>query len=93
MKEDTRQMRCKKCSQTGIGMSWLRTHYRDVHGHKYNSARKSKEPALERIQAIEKSIKEAVDELEHERDQIHKRLLELDDLIGRYRALSIRNSK
>lgn len=97
--DPSRLVTCRKC---GDQVEWQKRfqHHQQVHGAVYGKPRGPRlkrvnhaDPALARLQELQAATQAAVRDLELERDGAHKRLLELDDLIARYKAMLIANTR
>lgn len=94
---------CKLCG-TKVAKEDIFRHRLDVHGIKKVGGGKKKSlelaptpkpkasnPALERLAAIKKEIDVAIKDLEFERDNHHRKVLELDKTIASYQKMLITN--
>lgn len=97
MIKPTKHLTCPDCQTTIIGYSALRQHR--ITSHQWVSTRtKNKDntktllngiasntPALEKLRSIKLELTQTIKDLEHERDTLHHRVLELDNIIVAYK--------
>lgn len=88
---------CKICQATFQGGYALHKHRKSAHPESFRG-RKDNEPkkaltGLAQLNAIQGEVQKAIDLAEFERDELHRKIIEYDDTIARYKKMLERNGK
>lgn len=81
------QKLCPRCNAGPFNAFQYTKHNKEAHPElaQKRQADPSEQTPLERIRAAERVLMSAVKDLEAERDQLHQRIIEIDNRIAKYR--------
>lgn len=82
---------CRDCKQTFSNLAELMTHKKAAHNWTPKTKLQTPTDPLERFNEIQRSIHAIIRDLEFERQKHHDKILEIDNIICRYKKSSLLN--
>lgn len=84
---------CKKCNPHVDFDNYYQFQKHKINVHAFvvtpRGLPKNTTPALERLQTLKLEVSSAIKDLEAEREVLHRRVLELDDIIVKYKKATV----